>query len=179
MGRDLRLCGNRDVLASPSKLRDFDRNSVTQENLHYPPFLSTWYYNTGRYTSFALNVVHRLEAEHPNLYNFKYYDVGRHRVARCQTTGILIDSSSRFGPVLLNESNEWTDISGLSGRWKYINNELAYERNEGSGMKKASPITAARAMGSCPKEVAKDATLICLFRYDFPSLTCHLLEGTP
>ncbi|KAI1138403.1 hypothetical protein F5Y05DRAFT_38354 [Hypoxylon sp. FL0543] len=155
----------RDILTSPEKLKRFKHTSVTQENLYEPPFLSTWSRDTGRCTSFALKVAHRLEAEYPNRYSFQYYDVGRHRVARCKNTGILIDSSSRFGSAaLLNESNEWSEISGLSGRWKYTNGVLAYERNEKSGIRRASPITAARAMGACLQEVANDVSLVCLFR---------------
>ncbi|KAI1381387.1 hypothetical protein F4677DRAFT_440601 [Hypoxylon crocopeplum] len=63
---------------------------------------------------------HPAHTERPKLYSFKYYDVGRHRVARSQDAGILIDSSSRFGAVLLNESDERTEISGPSGLWAVI-----------------------------------------------------------
>ncbi|KAI1381936.1 hypothetical protein F4677DRAFT_10231 [Hypoxylon crocopeplum] len=101
----------------------------------------------------------------PDVFSFRYYDVGRHRVARCKNTGVFIDSSSEVGAVYLKESEEWAAISGLTGRWIYSNGILTYERNPKHGIKSASPITAERAIGTCLKEVAKDATLVCLFRY--------------
>ena len=64
----------RDVLDSPEKLKGFNRNSVTQENLYEPPFFSAWSCGPGRCASFALKIAHCLEAEYPNWYCFKPYD---------------------------------------------------------------------------------------------------------
>ncbi|KAI2613393.1 hypothetical protein GGR54DRAFT_326949 [Hypoxylon sp. NC1633] len=155
----------RDILENPKKLRKFDLKSVTQTTLCQPPFLSTWSCRTGRCTSFALNVAHCLEMKYPTVFNFDYYDVRKHRVARCKNTGVLIDSSLASGAVYLKETKEWTTISGLKGRWTYSNNILTYERKPETGTKAASPITAETAIGTCLQEVAKDATLLCLFRH--------------
>lgn len=58
-----------------------------------PAMTNTWAGRTGRCTSFAVNVTYTLERKFPGVYDFQIYDLGRHRVARCQKTGILIDSS--------------------------------------------------------------------------------------
>ena len=87
-----------DILANPARLRDIDGKSVTEDNLSKHPFSSTWSSVTGRYTSFALKATALLETRHPNIFKFHYYDIGKHRVARCVKTGILIDPSSKVGP---------------------------------------------------------------------------------
>ncbi|KAI2618903.1 hypothetical protein GGR54DRAFT_640445 [Hypoxylon sp. NC1633] len=154
----------RDILEKPENLKGFDQNSITQENLYQSPISSTWSLKTGRCTSFALKVVHQLESQHPELFNFKYFDLKGHRVARCQRTGILIDSSSGIGAVILNESQDWSTITGLTGKWMFYNDVLTYERSPQQGIKRSSPITAEKAIGTCLGEVAKKAILVCLFR---------------
>ncbi|KAI1213335.1 uncharacterized protein F4807DRAFT_261079 [Annulohypoxylon truncatum] len=152
----------------PAKLKKFDQNSVTEEDLSKAPFSSTWSSATGRCTSFALKAAALLDARFPDLFRFQYYDIGRHRVARCANTGVLIDSSSVAGAVILKERQEWISIHGLTGRWKYADGVLIYERSPKHGKKSAVPIAPEKALGTCLKEVAKDATLICLFRYYSP-----------
>jgi hypothetical protein len=49
---------------------------------------------TGLCTSFALNVTRLLNKTRPAMFNFGFYDSGRHRFARCKNTGIVIDSST-------------------------------------------------------------------------------------
>lgn len=85
-----------------------------------------------------MKVVYQLELQHPEIYNFKYYDLKRLRVARRLNTGILIDSSSNTGAVYLKEEEEGEEeeedeeegkdeeeekgedrssIPGLNGKW--------------------------------------------------------------
>jgi hypothetical protein len=66
----------------------------------------------GRCTTFAISVAKMLEEEQSHhgdpesdgrlRFNFQYYDLGYHRLARCDNTGITIDSSARVGPVVLS-----------------------------------------------------------------------------
>jgi hypothetical protein len=49
---------------------------------------------TGLCTSFALKVTRLLNKTRPVMFNFGFYDSGRHRFARCKNTGIVIDSST-------------------------------------------------------------------------------------
>ncbi|KAI6093232.1 hypothetical protein F4821DRAFT_276814 [Hypoxylon rubiginosum] len=152
----------RDALTSPRALRAFSPQTVTREDLFQPPFLTTWFDSTGRCTSFALKVAYHLEVEHPSLYSFEYFGIGKHRVAHCKNTGVLIDSSSTSGATVLNESDEWTELKGLTGHWKYIDNKLIYERDE--HIRTATSITAEKALAVCLKEVVNKPILVCLFR---------------
>lgn len=110
-----------EVLANPEKLAKFNRELITEENINESPLFLTWSSLTGRCTSFAVKVIEILNTRHPGMFDFKFYDVGRHRVARCQNTGVLIDSSSNVGAVVLKEDENWTSLEGISGRWNYIN----------------------------------------------------------
>ncbi|KAI1134658.1 hypothetical protein F5Y05DRAFT_204050 [Hypoxylon sp. FL0543] len=153
-----------DILRNPANLKAFDPNSVTKENLSKPPFSLTWSSLTGRCTSFALKAATLLDTRYPNIFRFQYFDVGRHRVARCANTGILIDSSSKVGAVALGESEDWITIQGIEGRWMYVDGVSTYERSARHGRKRASPITPERAIRTCLREIAKEATLVCVFR---------------
>lgn len=73
----------------------------------------------GRCTSFALVVVNALEQEFPGKYNFRYYDVGDHRLARCATSGVIIDSSSRVG-VIVSRDNQWSQRDTVGQSWGKI-----------------------------------------------------------
>ena len=108
--------GLKDILADPKRLKDFSRNSVTKDNISSRPLYSTWASDTGRCTSFAIKVATQLERKDSARYSFKYYDVRKHRIARCERTGVLIDSSSPSGAVVLRNGEEWTNLEGLRGR---------------------------------------------------------------
>lgn len=73
----------KDILANPGKLRTFDQNSFTKENLSEPPFSSTWSSATDRCTSFTLKAVRLLDIRYPNIFRFQYHNIGRHKVTRC------------------------------------------------------------------------------------------------
>lgn len=98
-----------------------------------PAMTNTWAGRTGRCTSFAVNVTYTLERKFPGVYDFQIYDLGRHRVARCQKTGILIDSSSAKGAFVLPEG-EWVRLEGSEGSWKWIKGKSKFERQEGTGV---------------------------------------------
>lgn len=73
----------------------------------------------GRCTSFALVVVDALEQNFPEMYKFKYFDVGDHRLARCARSGVIIDSSSRVG-VIVSRDNQWSQQDTVGQSWGKI-----------------------------------------------------------
>lgn len=92
---------------------------------------TTWAGTTGRCTSFAVKVISQLEQKSPGTFKFNIYDIGRHRVARCEKTGILIDSSSKNGAFPLPEG-EWVRIEGSDASWKWDKGKSKFERTAGS-----------------------------------------------
>jgi hypothetical protein len=72
----------RGILENPARLNSLSRDDVTEENISQP-LSETWFSRTGRCTSFNLKVSTLLEERYPN---FRYFSVGRHRVARCERT---------------------------------------------------------------------------------------------
>lgn len=105
-----------------------------------PTMKTTWQGRTGRCTSFTVKIVTELEAKYPQTYAFKIYDLGRHRIARCEKTGVLIDSSSLQGAFRLPE-DEWTRIEASEASWKWIKGESKFVRQaEQPGVKIVSPV---------------------------------------
>jgi hypothetical protein len=72
----------------------------------------------GRCTSFALQVVQRLEAKQQTAQkpNFQFYDCGPHRAAWCSVSKKMIDSSSILGQVYMPRGL-WTSPDGTRS-WK-------------------------------------------------------------
>ncbi|KAB8221901.1 hypothetical protein BDV33DRAFT_201902 [Aspergillus novoparasiticus] len=83
-------------------------------------FIRTWW-AAGRCTSFATRIVRQLQEYSSASFDFKFYDLNGHRVARCMKTGILIDSSSATGVLVLNDGDDWTTIAGdtRNRQWKW------------------------------------------------------------
>lgn len=83
-------------------------------------FIRTWW-AAGRCTSFAIRIVTILQQYSSPSFDFKFYDLGHHRVARCAKTGILIDSSSAVGILVLNDGDDWTVLedNNTTRRWKW------------------------------------------------------------
>jgi hypothetical protein len=52
---------------------------------------------------------------------------------------------------VLRENVEWTNLDGLSGRWKFINGVSTYERNAHSEVKRTIYIEHGEATGKCLK----------------------------
>ncbi len=56
---------------------------------------------TGICTSFAIKAVRSLKAKAPlGTYDFVFYDLGKHRLARCRKAKIMIDSDATDAPKL-------------------------------------------------------------------------------
>lgn len=98
-----------------------------------------WDSQPGRCTSFAVKVTSMLETKAPNTFKFNIYDIGRHRVARCEKTGILIDSSAVQGAFELPEGN-WIRMEGSEASWKWSKGKSKFERNvDSSGIVSSFP----------------------------------------
>jgi len=94
---------------------------------------------TGRCTSFAIQTARRLENQHLNIFDFDFYKLGIHHLARCKKTGIVIDSSSKRGAFVLQPGEEMTVISeqfNWQNKWTFISPEssrFVKIRRHGSG----------------------------------------------
>lgn len=78
---------------------------------------------TGRCTSFAIQTAARLKDQHPNVFDFDFYKLGIHHLARCKKTQIVIDSSSKKGAFVLQPGEEATVISedqNWHNKWTFI-----------------------------------------------------------
>ncbi len=167
MMRTLAACMNLtalDILGNPRRLKQFHMDH-TQVQIDQIPEYDPRGQATGRCTGFAVRVSTLLQEQESAPFDFKYYDVGRHRVARCENTTVLIDSSSGVGAIQLPDNTDWLKFDGVVGRWKFHHGVSSYERNGGSGTRTAPPIGAVEALVKCLSEVANNATLIFLFRY--------------
>lgn len=117
-----------DLLHSPRLLSTpVTRDVITQDTS--PDNVLTWT-RSGRCSSFAVAVVRRLEEYYPDNYDFKYYDLKGHRVARCAKSGILIDSSSTKGAIRLVEG-EWFTFETVKPCWKWIDGMSKFEGTNG------------------------------------------------
>ena len=87
----------------------------------------------GRCTSFAIQVVQRLERlkVKGKPYDFEFFQLGFHRVARCKETNIMIDSSSSCGAFILKEGG-WDTFTGLA-KWEWNPREERFEKMSTSG----------------------------------------------
>ena len=70
----------------------------------------------GRCTTFAIQMAKSLEAI-PGL-EFEFHDTGGHRLARCKSTGILLDSSVKGSPFFLPNSR-WKTIKSGRGTQEF------------------------------------------------------------
>lgn len=73
----------------------------------------------GRCASFAVKVCSRLEKQHANHYDFRYYNIGSHRIARCEKTRVVIDSSSDYGAFQLTLNGEPMWWQGCKHQWEF------------------------------------------------------------
>lgn len=119
--------------------------------------------STGRSTSFADRIVELLKYHTADRCKFEFYDVDRHRVARCEKTGILIDPSSKIGAFLLPE-DEWVEILGSQASWKWDRGKHIFVSNESEG----------DTVVSC---FPFNPTLILMFSFPLPSLPSYHPNG--
>ncbi|KAE8326298.1 hypothetical protein BDV39DRAFT_206191 [Aspergillus sergii] len=104
---------DKNLLKKKIKIEDLTKDQSTS-------FIRTWW-AAGRCTSFATRIVRQLQEYSSASFDFKFYDLNGHRVARCMKTGILIDSSSATGVLVLNDGDDWTTIAGdtRNRQWKW------------------------------------------------------------
>ncbi|ROV88652.1 hypothetical protein VMCG_10300 [Cytospora schulzeri] len=130
-----------------------------------PAMKMTWQGRTGRCTSFTVKIISELEKKHPKAYDFRIYDLGRHRIARCEKTGVLIDSSSLQGAFKLPE-DQWVRIRASEASWKWIKGESKFVRQDGAKVQVSkTPVTQQQAMFNCLIDLIPAKSVATFFRY--------------
>ncbi|KAI2620571.1 hypothetical protein GGR54DRAFT_639604 [Hypoxylon sp. NC1633] len=149
------------------------RNITTEDlkNDESATFKKTWA-SPGRCTSFTIRVIRHLEEHDSPSFDFKIYDLNGHRVARCERTGILIDSSSARGSITL-PNGEWTTLEDEGDRgttqdesvvsWKWIDGKSKFERGGKQSMS-STVLSVQDSMTICLNEVKKRFEPLFLFR---------------
>lgn len=84
----------------------------------------TWNLYSGRCTSFAVKAVMELGPSVTEtgrkVFDWKIYDLTRHRVARCFKTGVVIDSSSTvIGGAFPLNPGEWARFPESNASWQF------------------------------------------------------------
>lgn len=126
--RHVDIMENKNCLRSLAETDSFRRDS-TEDQL-----LGLWASRTGRCTSFAVKVVTILQRKFPGTFDFRFYDLeGRHRLARCSRTGILIDSGSLNGAFVLEEG-DLTSFEDDGQSWRWCKGESTFKGVNYKGM---------------------------------------------
>ncbi|KAG6368218.1 hypothetical protein INS49_002419 [Diaporthe citri] len=162
-------------LENPKLLQGISDGRIVGDSRTLFDNLSNTY--TGRCTSFALNCVRDLERLKPvgpageGYWDFKFYDLKGHRVARCEKTGVLIDSSSKRGAFVLDEG-PWTSLDAEDDQqWRFLKGESKFLVERGNRRKTSAdfgPISPDLCMTTCLREIAQDKrynNILCLFRH--------------
>ena len=119
------LWDNPKVLTKGKVTNSDIQNSITED-------LSLLSIQPGRCTSFAVQVSSYLE-ESPK-FDFEYYDLKGHRVARCKYTGVLIDSGSPNGPINLPDRKKVAALDDPRQRkWHYESGGSTYSSKNRRG----------------------------------------------
>lgn len=121
-----------NVLSDPTILQSIKEGNLMADQT--TSFIRTWWV-AGRCTSFAIRIVRLLQEVSSPSFDFKFYDLKGHRVARCAKTGILIDSSSAKGILVLEDGGEWVTLEDgeRSPKWKWSNGESKF-KTSGQGL---------------------------------------------
>lgn len=130
------------------------------------PMGFTWNPQTGRFTSFAIKPDALLQDASPGTFDFKYYDLAGHRVARCLETEVYIDSASRTGAVVLLPG-VWvqTEVSGTYWKWDDGMSTSEIETRAGRRtVTEDTTLSAKEAMMTCLKDVTKRTIFVLLVR---------------
>lgn len=104
-----------DYLYKPKDLK----KKIDMESLLLRPDLDVLYKNPGRCATFAVKVCKELESKHAGLYQFAFFNLGSHRIARCTKTKVVIDSSSDDGAFALRNDSSYMWWESFEQRWKY------------------------------------------------------------
>lgn len=123
-----------DFLRNPALIANFqeaDEWPIT--DVRNAPYNDTWESMSGRCTSFTIKVAYNLKRMYPDELDFLYYDLGSHRIARCERAGVLIDSESERGVVIIPE-NTAVDRRGALGitRHSLFSKRIELRVGEGS-----------------------------------------------
>ncbi|KAK6339772.1 hypothetical protein TWF718_009166 [Orbilia javanica] len=153
------------ILQSPRTLRTL----ITADDLSNDSsstFKHTWAAAAGRCTAFCLRIVRKLQEYDSPSFDFKIYDLRGHRVARCAKTGILIDSSSAVGVLVLRDGADWTMLEEEVNhpKWKWDGSESKF-KTDAQGLKtSADALSFQAAMTQCLTEIRDKFEPLCLFR---------------
>ncbi|KAK3367663.1 hypothetical protein B0H63DRAFT_515470 [Podospora didyma] len=153
-----------DFLSHPETLKArFRQNPVEPHDINPGGrYYDTWHSKTGRCTSFAIKVVFNLNSHHPDSFQFGFYNLGSHRVARCENTNILIDSKSNNGVKVQPDTVPYTfprrNGPNIEGYWTNGNFQNS---QSGQVLNRTPPHS---ALAACLKQTADYAVLVCAFR---------------
>ncbi|KAK6507977.1 hypothetical protein TWF481_006397 [Arthrobotrys musiformis] len=153
-----------DILKAPKTLTTAVPNAALQDD-NSIAFKRTWATAAGRCTAFCIRIVRRLQEYDSPAFDFKFYDLRGHRVARCMKTGILIDSSSAVGVLVLKDGADWVRLEEEESnpKWKWDGGESKFKTERGLKVS-AEPLTVQQCMTQCLSEVRDRFEPLCLFR---------------
>ncbi|KAM7185850.1 hypothetical protein V8F20_011621 [Naviculisporaceae sp. PSN 640] len=157
----------REIFRDPTPLLGFQARDLDERRLNDLLDDYTWRDCPGRCTTFAIRVVRRLQQMYPDHgFEFEFFNLGKHRVARCKQYGFVIDSESKRGIEVLRDNAIWENTpDDKRGRWKYYNNHSVFEDGtDPNDVHDVDPIPASLALAICLEQVARRAVLVCLFR---------------
>ncbi|KAK4209365.1 hypothetical protein QBC37DRAFT_294742 [Rhypophila decipiens] len=144
-----------DLLHDPRRLLDFRATDV--HDIFCEPWRTTWDAGVGRDSEFTIAVTISLTKDHPDLFDWRYYDLGKHRIARCIRTGVVIDSEGP--PAIITIAYRERSLISVD---KY--DVLVHEPPVEGQPREIFAISPEAALGKSIEEVAKRAILICAFK---------------
>ncbi|KAK6524336.1 hypothetical protein TWF281_011244 [Arthrobotrys megalospora] len=154
------------ILKDPKILKTRITDSQLQDD-NSLSFKRTWATAAGRCTSFAVRIVRRLQEYNSPSFDFKFYDLKGHRVARCALTGILIDSSSAVGVLVVKDGGEWVTLDEgeeNNPKWKWDGSDSKFKTDRQGLKKSEGALTVQQCMTQCLSEVRDRFEPLCLFR---------------
>lgn len=123
----------KDYLQNPKDLK----NKVDMQSLQTNPDLDILYKGPGRCATFAVKVCKDLEDRYGSTkYDFRYFSTGNHRIARCEKSKVVIDSSSKKGAFQLKNDNTWMWWKYRAQKWHYNPTKriMQYQKTKGGSV---------------------------------------------
>jgi hypothetical protein len=123
---------------------EFQQTKAWLQRFSNDEFGSVGNNGTGRCTSFAIQTAARLKGQHQDVFDFNFYKLGHHHLARCKKTQTVIDSSSKKGAFVLQPGEESTVISedqNWHNKWTFFSpdsSRLVQIKKDGSRTKVSS-----------------------------------------